>query len=143
MPKMSYIIVRDKEGRWIWLDPSTYHVEFAGVRIGWVFPSVHVVPARDIRFDEENGLIRLEHPRDFVSKAPHSDPKVELAEVEKEEIDAYYGCFVPLRRTSDIKEMRPADALDASGLSMATATTDELLLHGEANENRRLTLKAS
>jgi len=44
----------------IWLDPSTYHVEFAGVRIGWVYPSVHVAPARDIRFDEENGLIRLE-----------------------------------------------------------------------------------
>ncbi len=131
--KCSTSFVRDKEGRWIWLDPSTYHVEFAGVRIGWVYPSVHVAPARDIRFDEENGLIRLEHPRDFISKAPHSDPKVELAEVEKEEIDAYYGCFVPLRRTSDIREMRPEDALDGSGLPMATATTDELLLHSEAN----------
>jgi hypothetical protein len=50
---------------------------------------------------------------------------------------------VPLRRTSDIKEMRPEDALDTPGLAMATATTDELLLHGKANENRRLTLKAN
>jgi hypothetical protein len=108
-------------------------VEFAGVRIGWLFPSTRVVPARDIKFDEENGLIRLEHPRGFVSKAPHSNPKAELAQVEKEEIDAYYGCLAPLRRTSDIKEMRPEDALDTPGLAMATATTDELLLHGKAN----------
>ena len=126
-----------------WLDPSTYHVEFAGVRIGWLFLSTRVVPARDIKFDEENGLIRLEHPRGFVSKAPHSNPKAELAQVVKEEIDAYYGCSVPLRRTSDIKEMRPEDALDTPGRAMATATTDELLLHGKANENRRLTLKAN
>ncbi len=55
--------------------------------------------------------------------------KAELAEVENEEIDGYYGCFVPLRRASDIKEMRPEDALDASGLPMATTITDELLLH--------------
>ncbi|HEY4816153.1 MAG TPA: PRC-barrel domain-containing protein, partial [Candidatus Acidoferrum sp.] len=67
-----------------WLDPSTYHVEFAGVRIGWLFLSTRVVPARDIKFDEENGLIRLEHPRGFVSKAPHSNPKAELAQVVKE-----------------------------------------------------------
>ena len=59
--------------------------------------------------------------------APHSDPKVELAEIEKEEIDAYYGCFVPLRRTSDIRGIRPEDALDESDLPMATATTDEML----------------
>jgi len=45
--------------------------------------------------------------------------KAELAEVEKEEIDAYYGCFVPLRRASDIKEMRPEDALDASAIAAA------------------------
>jgi hypothetical protein len=76
-------------------------------------------------------LIQLEHPRAFINKAPFSNPKAELAEIEKEEIDAYYGYFVPLRRTSDIKEVRPEDALDRSGLSMPTATVDELLLHGE------------
>jgi len=59
-----------------------------------------------------------------------------IGEVEKEEIDAYYGCFVPLRRTSDIREMRPEDALDGSGLPMATATTDELLLHSESQWRR-------
>ena len=56
--------------RRIWLDPSTYHVEFAGVRCGWLFPCTCVVPARDIRIDEESDLIRLEHPRAFISKAP-------------------------------------------------------------------------
>ncbi|HXL25133.1 MAG TPA: PRC-barrel domain-containing protein [Chthoniobacterales bacterium] len=119
--------------RRIWLDPSTYHVEFAGVRGGWWFPRTCVVPARDIRIDEESDLIRLEHPRAFISKAPHANPKAELAEIEKEEIDAYYGYFVPLRRTSDIKEIRPEDALNGPGLPRLTATVDELLLHGEAN----------
>jgi hypothetical protein len=117
----------------IWLDPSTYHVEFAGVRSGWLFPRTRVVPARNVRFDEEKELIRLEHPRAFINKAPHSNPKAELAEIEKEEIDAYYGYFVPLRRTSDIKELRPEDALNRPGLSIPTATVDELLLHGEAH----------
>ena len=117
--------------RRIWLDPSTYHVEFAGVRSGGLFPRTRVVPARNVRFNEEKELIQLEHPRAFINKAPFSNPKAELAEIEKEEIDAYYGYFVPLRRTSDIKEVRPEDALDRSGLSMPTATVDELLLHGE------------
>ncbi len=117
----------------VWLDPSTYHVEFAGVRGGWWFPRTCVVPARDIRIDEESDLTRLEHSRAFISKAPHANPKAELAEIEKEEIDAYYGYFVPLRRTSDIKEIRPEDALNGPGLPRLTATVDELLLHGEAN----------
>jgi hypothetical protein len=126
-----------------WLDPSTYQVEFAGIRIGWLFPSTRVVPARDMKFDEENGLLRVEHPRAFISKAPRVNPKAELAEVEKEEIDAYYGYFVPLRRSSDIKEMRPEDALDGPGVPAATASTDELLLHGEADQKRESILNAS
>jgi PRC-barrel domain len=121
--------------RRIWLDPSTYHVEFAGVRRGWLFPRTGIIPARDIEFDEERKLIRLEHPRAFISKGPHSNPKAELAEIEKEEIDAYYGYFVPLRRASDIKEIRPEDALDRLGVPAATATVDALLLHPETHEN--------
>lgn len=119
--------------RRIWLDPSTYHVEFAGVRSGGLFPRTHVVPARDVRFDEEKDLVRLEHPRAFINKAPHSNPQAELAEIEKEEIDAYYGYFVPLHRTSDIKEVRPEDALNRPSVPKPTATVDELLLHGEAH----------
>jgi sporulation protein YlmC with PRC-barrel domain len=114
----------------IWLDPSTYQMEFAGIRTGWLFPSTRIVAARDIRLDEENRLFRVDHPGNFIRKAPRSNPRAELAEVEKEEIDAYYGCFVPLRRTSNIKEIRPEDALDKPGPSKATA--DELLLQGEA-----------
>jgi hypothetical protein len=75
--------VRGKEAgslRRIWLDPSTYHVEFAGVRSGRLLPRTCVVPARDIRFDEEKDLIRLEHPRGFISRAPRANPKAELAE---------------------------------------------------------------
>lgn len=62
--------------------------------------------------------------------------KAELAEVEKEEIDAYYGCFLPLRRASGIKEMRPEDPLNASGLPMATTITDELLLSRRSQRHR-------
>jgi hypothetical protein len=65
-----------------------------------------------------------------------------LAEVEKEEIDAYYGYFVPLRRTSNIKENRPEDALDEPSVPLASATTDELLLHGEADPKQAPILNA-
>jgi len=51
-------------------------------------------------------------PVHSLAKAPHANPKAELAEIEKEEIDAYYGYFVPLRRTSDIKEIRPEDCTE-------------------------------
>ena len=121
----------------IWPDPSTYHPEFAGIRTGWLFPSTHVVPARDIRFDAESELIRLERPSDLVKKAPHANPKAELAQVEKEEIDAYYGYFVPLRRISDIREIRPEDAPGAPGPPKLTATPDELLLRVGDDGNRR------
>ena len=120
----------------IWPDPSTYHPEFAGIRTGWLFPSTHVVPARDIRFDAESELIRLERPSDLVKKALHANPKAELAQVEKEEIDAYYGYFVPLRRISDIREIRPEDALGAPGPPKSTGTPDELLHVGD-DGNRR------
>jgi hypothetical protein len=112
----------------IWFDPSTYHAEFAGLRIGSLLPATRVVPARDTKIDEANALVRLEHPLAFVRKAPHANPNAELAEVEKEEIDSYYGYFVPLRRISDIKEMRPEDALDGGPTSRSGATPDELLL---------------
>jgi hypothetical protein len=72
----------------------------------------------------------LHRPRGIPAE---SNPKAELAEIEKEEIDAYYGYFVPLHRTSDIKEVRPEDALNRPGLSMSTATVDEFLLHSEAH----------
>lgn len=120
----------------VWLDPSTHHVEFAGVRTGWLFPCTHVVPARDIKLNEDKALIRLEHPSAFVRKAPHSNPQGQLAQVQKEEIDAYYGYFVPLRRISDIKEIRPEDALDG-GPPTSGATPDELLLHGERKTEKR------
>ena len=128
--------------RRIWLDPSTSQVAFAGIRIGGLFPSTRVVPARDMIFDEENGLLRVEHPCAFVSKAPRANPNAELAEIEKEGIDAYYGYFVPLRRLSDIKEIRPEDALDGPGPSKAAATPDELLLHGEVAQKQAPMLKA-
>jgi hypothetical protein len=42
------------------------------------------VPARDIRFGEGEGLIRLEQPRAFVKKAPHANPKAEFALADRE-----------------------------------------------------------
>jgi hypothetical protein len=62
-------------------------VEFAGIRPGWPFASTHIVPARDIRLDQESQAVQVEHPRRFVRKAPRSNPEAELAEIEKEEID--------------------------------------------------------
>jgi hypothetical protein len=43
---------------------------------------------------------------------------------------------------SNIKEIRPEDALDKPGPAKATATPDELLLHGEAARKQAPTLNA-
>jgi sporulation protein YlmC with PRC-barrel domain len=69
--------------RRIWLDPSTYQVEFAGVGTGWLFPSARILAARDIRLDEQSGLFQVGHPAEFIRKAPRSNPRAELSEVEK------------------------------------------------------------
>jgi 3-(3-hydroxy-phenyl)propionate hydroxylase len=98
-----------------WLDPSTHRVAYLGAKSGRSRGSVHVVPARDAEINENKNLIVLEYPATFIKKAPAAVPGVELPEVAKEGINAYYGQFIALHRVSSIEEIRPEDALEDSG----------------------------
>jgi hypothetical protein len=95
----------------IWVDSSTHRVEFMGLRSGWLFRSTHLIPSRNVEVAQNHGLVRVHFPAEFLKNAPRYNPKADLAEVEKQEINAYYGHFVALRRVSSIEEIRPEEAL--------------------------------
>jgi sporulation protein YlmC with PRC-barrel domain len=106
----------------IWLDPSTHHVEFMGLKSSWLFRSTHLIPARDVEVDREHAVVRVHFAAEFLKGAPRFNPKAELSEVEKQEINAYYGHFVPLRRVSSIEEIRPEEALPTSAQTTKQAS---------------------
>jgi hypothetical protein len=95
----------------IWIDPSTHRAEFVGIKTGFGLATVHVVPARAV--DEDHGRIKLRHAVEFLQNGPAFAPQAELAEIEKQEINAYYGHFVPIRRTSAIEQLRPEEKVEA------------------------------
>jgi sporulation protein YlmC with PRC-barrel domain len=99
--------------RGYWIDPSTHRVTFLGVKSSWLTGDVHVVPASNVQIADERNLIKLGYPREFVKKAPTFDPEAELAQVEKEEVTAYFGRSISLRRISSIDEIRPEEAIDS------------------------------
>lgn len=95
----------------IWVDPSTHRVEFMGLRSSWLFRSTHLIPSRNVEVDQNHGLVRVQFPAEFLKNAPRYNPKADLAEVQKQEINVYYGHSVPLRRVSAIEEVRPEEVL--------------------------------
>jgi hypothetical protein len=96
----------------VWMDPSTHRVAFVGVKTSWFPGKVLVVPAGDVEVSDEGELIKIRYPAAFVRKAPSFFPESELAEVEKEEVNACFGRFLPIRRVSSLKELRPEEAAD-------------------------------
>ena len=94
-----------------WTDPSTGRVEFLGVKCSWLSGKVHVVPAGDAQITEHH--IKLAFPGELIKRAPTASAGAELAQVEKEEINRYYGRSIPLRRVSSIEEIRPEEAIDS------------------------------
>jgi hypothetical protein len=74
--------------------------------------NVLFVPAADVQIGEDR-IAKLEYPSAFVRNSPAFDPEVELAQVEKEEINTYFGRFVSTRRTSSIEEIRPEETINS------------------------------
>ena len=95
----------------IWVDPSTHHVEFMGLKSSWLFRSTHLIPARSVEVVQGHGVVRVQFSSEFLKGAPRYNPKAELSDIEKQGINAYYGHFVPLRRVSAIEKLRPEEAL--------------------------------
>src|ERR1700676_826993 len=123
-----YVVVDDRgesigkvEG--LWIDPSTDGVEFVGVQ-GEGANKVHVVPVAEIQMAENGGTLRIQYPANFIKKAPDFSPGVELSELEKEEINSYFGRTIALQRVSSIEESRPEQAIQTP------TKTEEELRHG-------------
>jgi hypothetical protein len=108
----------------IWIDPSTHHVEFMGLKSSWLFRSTHLVPSRNVEA-EPGSMVRVQFPAAFLKEAPRYNPKTELSELEKQGINAYYGHFVPLRRTSAIEQIRPQEALPPEAATAARSTRQD------------------
>jgi sporulation protein YlmC with PRC-barrel domain len=102
----------------IWIDPATRHVEFMGLKSNWLFRSTHLVPSRCVEV-EPGYVARVQFSAHFLKEAPRYNPKTELSDVEKQGINAYYGHFVPLQRTSAIEEVRPEEALPGEAATAA------------------------
>ena len=123
-----------------WMDPSTHRVAFLGVKTSWLSGNVHVVPARDALLTEQDNLVKLGYPMAFIKKAPTFSPESELAQVEKEEVNAYFGRITSIRRTSSIEEIRPEEEANNSQNSGEESGTQD---KSERSVEDRLNLERS
>jgi PRC-barrel domain len=109
----------------LWIDPSTDGVEFVGVQ-GGGSGKVHVVPAAEIQMVENGATLRIQYPANFIRKAPEFSPGDELSEMEKQEINSYFGRTVALQRVSSIEETRPEQAIQSPPLMEGQSRDGEL-----------------
>ena len=95
----------------LWMDSSSCRIEFVGVKSNAMTGKVHVMPAGDAQIIEEGSLVKVRCPATLIQKAPTFSPRAELAQVEKEEINKYYGRSRAGGRVNSINELRPEEAL--------------------------------
>jgi uncharacterized protein (TIGR02271 family) len=74
----------------LWSD-HTGEPAFLGVRTGWFFGKIHVVPAQSVSVNERDQRIRLPYDKDLVKDAPTYDTECEMDEAREWEIYSYYG----------------------------------------------------
>ncbi|HEV3210323.1 MAG TPA: PRC-barrel domain-containing protein [Chthoniobacterales bacterium] len=104
-----------------WLDPSTFRVAYIGVKSSSFPHKRHVVPAADSHM-EGNGTIRISYSAEQIRRAPTAQLGLEFAQVEKEDVNAHYERFVPLKRITSIEETRPEEALSPQDDGCCSAT---------------------
>ena len=95
----------------LWMDSSSCRVEFVGVKSNAISGKVHVMPAGEAQIIEEGSLVKLRCPATLIKKAPTFSPRVELAQIEKEEINKHYGRSRAGGRANSINEFRPEEAV--------------------------------
>src|ERR1700730_11840622 len=95
----------------LWMDSSSRRVEFVGVKSNAISGRVHVMPAGEAQIIEEGSLVKLRCPATLIKKAPTFSPRAELDQVEKEEINKYYGRSRAGGRANSINELRPEEAV--------------------------------
>jgi hypothetical protein len=94
----------------LWVDPSTHQVAFIGIKTRTLSHEVQVVPAADARISDGGESIELQFPDELIKNAPTCRPDAELAEVEKESVNAHFGRTVSLQRSTPIEEVRPEES---------------------------------
>jgi hypothetical protein len=95
----------------LWMDSSSCRVEFVGVKSNAMSGKVHVMPAGEAQIVEEDSLVKVRCPATLIKKAPTFSPRAELAQIEKEEINKYYGRSRAGGRANSINELRPEEAV--------------------------------
>ena len=95
----------------LWMDSSSCRIEFVGVKSNAMTGKVHVMPAGEAQIIEEGSLVKVRCPATLIKKAPTFSPRAELAQVEKEEINNYFGRSRAGGRSNSINELRPEGAV--------------------------------
>jgi uncharacterized protein (TIGR02271 family) len=73
----------------LWSDQSG-EPAFLGVKTGWIFGKIHVVPAQGAEVNEVTRIIRLPFAEDMIKGAPSYDPDLTMDDRTEADIYAYY-----------------------------------------------------
>lgn len=73
----------------VWVDDDTNALEFIGVKTGWLFGSIHVIPTNNAQIS--NDQITVPYSVQQVKDAPSFSANDELSPADEDQIYSYYG----------------------------------------------------
>jgi uncharacterized protein (TIGR02271 family) len=73
----------------VWIDDATNALEFVGVKTGWIFGKIHIIPTQNAQIGD--GQISFPYPESQIKDAPTFPADHELSPGEEEEVYSYYG----------------------------------------------------